>query len=95
MGPFHGVVINWYAHVVGYHNFKVNDTSTNLWPIDLLMWGEGLHNNHHKRGNSPNFAVKWYEFDPGYFMIIILNAIGIIKLNNSVISKDKGIVPDM
>ena len=94
MGPFHGVIINWYAHVYGYINFKVKDTSTNLWPIDLLMWGEALHNNHHKRGNSPNFAVKWWEFDPAYPFILLLNAIGVIKLNKKITDLDKHIVAD-
>ena len=43
MGPFHGAIINWAAHKYGYTNFKVSDTSKNLWPIDIIMLGEGLH----------------------------------------------------
>lgn len=80
MGPFHGAIINWFAHKYGYVNFKVNDTSKNLLPIDFLMWGESYHNNHHKRGNSPNFGVKWWEIDPMYPFILFFNALGIIKL---------------
>ena len=63
MGPFHGVVINWYAHLYGKTNFEVNDTSKNLFPIDFLMMGEGYHNNHHKRATHANFGYKWYEFE--------------------------------
>ena len=95
MGPFHGVIINWYAHVYGYKNFKVNDTSSNLWPIDIIMWGEALHNNHHKKGNSPNFAVKWWEFDPAYPLIKVMSWVGIIKMNNKITDLDKNIIPDM
>ena len=79
MGPFHGVIINWFAHKVGYRNYKVSDTSTNLWPWDLIMWGEGLHNNHHKFGASASFAQKWWEFDPMIIPINIMHTLGIIK----------------
>lgn len=80
MGPFHGAIINWFAHKVGYRNYDVKDTSTNLWPVDLIMWGEGLHNNHHKYGASPSFAQKWYEFDPMIIPIRVLALLGIIKM---------------
>ncbi len=80
MGPLHGVVINWFAHELGYQNFKVNDTSKNLFPIDLLMLGEGLHNNHHKRAFSPNFGFKKWEFDPTYPIIRVFNGLGVIRL---------------
>jgi stearoyl-CoA desaturase (delta-9 desaturase) len=81
MSPIHGAIINWFAHRVGYRNHKVEDTSTNIFPIEILMLGEALHNNHHKMGTRPNFAQKWFEFDPTYVVILIFNAIGIIKLN--------------
>jgi len=81
MGPFHGAIINWFSHKYGYRNFKMYDTSTNLLPFDFLMWGESYHNNHHKRGQNPNFgSVRWHEIDPMYPLILLFNAIGIIKL---------------
>ncbi|MCH8331773.1 MAG: acyl-CoA desaturase [Bacteroidetes bacterium] len=80
MGPFHGLIINWFAHKVGYVNFKVDNTSTNLMAWDIFMLGEGYHNNHHKFSGRPNFAVKWFEFDPVYPFIALFNWLGIIKL---------------
>ena len=80
MSPLHGVIINWFAHKIGYRNFKQNNTSTNLFPIELLMWGEGLHNNHHKFASSPNFAKKWFEFDPMYPFILLMNKLNIISI---------------
>lgn len=80
MGPIHGAIINWFAHKYGYRNYDVEDTSTNLWAWDLLMLGEGLHNNHHKHSSSANFGSKWWEFDPVYPVIKVLNAIHIIRL---------------
>lgn len=79
MAPIHGVIINWYAHIYGYVNFKVSDTSKNLLPFDFLMMGEAYHNNHHKHGGRANFGVRWHEFDPTYFIMRILNKVGIIK----------------
>jgi stearoyl-CoA desaturase (delta-9 desaturase) len=80
MSPIHGAIINWFAHKVGYRNHNVEDTSTNIFPVEIFMLGEALHNNHHKMGTRPNFAQKWFEFDPTYAVILVFNAIGIIKL---------------
>ncbi|RLD21662.1 MAG: acyl-CoA desaturase [Bacteroidetes bacterium] len=86
MGPLHGVVINWGAHKYGYTNFKVGDTSKNLFPIDIIMMGEGLHNNHHKHAMRYNFAWKKWEFDPTYPVIWMLDKLRIIKLKPLVAS---------
>jgi stearoyl-CoA desaturase (delta-9 desaturase) len=83
MGPVHGAVINWFAHKYGYINFKVKDTAKNLLPFDFLMLGESYHNNHHKLGGRANFGVKWWEFDPAYPVILLFNALGIVKLKRN------------
>lgn len=89
MGPFHGAIINWFAHKYGYVNFRVKDTSKNLMPLDILMLGEGYHNNHHKFGSRPNFGVRWFEFDPVYPIIKLLNATGVIKLRKVAVARPK------
>lgn len=80
-GPLHGVVINWFAHKYGYVNFKIEDTSKNLLPLDILMLGESYHNNHHKRATNPNFGYRWFELDPVYPVIKLFDALHIIRLN--------------
>lgn len=81
MSPIHGAIINWGAHLWGYTNFKVNDTSKNLLPFDFLMWGESYHNNHHKLGGSANFGgQRWHEIDPMYIVMLFLHKLRIIKL---------------
>lgn len=80
MGPFHGAIINWFAHKIGYTNHSVSDTSKNLMPVDLFMMGEGYHNNHHKHPFRANFGQRWHEFDPVYPFILLFNAVGIIRL---------------
>lgn len=82
MGPFHGVIINWFAHKYGYRNFDLKDTSRNLLPVDFLMLGESFHNNHHKYGARANFGVKWFEIDPVYIFIRLFNKLKIIKIRS-------------
>ena len=80
MGPIHGVIINWFSHKVGYPNHNTNDTSTNLFPIEVIMLGEGLHNNHHYAPTRPSFAQKWFEFDPTFGAIWVMDKLNIIQL---------------
>ena len=87
MAPIHGVIINWFAHIYGYTNFKVSDTSKNLLRFDWLMMGEAYHNNHHKHGGRPNFGgVRWHEIDPTYIIMLGLEKMKLIKLNRIAIS---------
>ncbi|MBA3827989.1 MAG: acyl-CoA desaturase [Taibaiella sp.] len=80
MGAFHGAVINWFAHKYGYINFKLKNTSHNLFSIDILMLGESYHNNHHKHPSNINFGKRWHEIDPIYPIIRLLNWLRIIKI---------------
>ena len=80
MAPIHGAIINWFGHIYGYVNYKMKNTSKNLFRFDFLMMGEGYHNNHHKHSDSANFGVKWYEIDITFLIIKILDALGLIKL---------------
>ena len=80
LGPIHGFIVNWCGHKYGYRNFKLPDHSKNSLPVDVLMVGELYQNNHHQHANDLNFAKKWFEFDPTYFVIKILNKFRILKL---------------
>lgn len=83
MGPVHGVIINWFAHKYGETNFQTDNTSKNLFKVDLLMLGEGYHNNHHKFPSRSNFATGRGEFDPVYPIIRLLNKWRIIRIINA------------
>ena len=82
MGPIHGVIINWFAHKYGRTNFETDNTSKNLFKLDMLMLGEGYHNNHHQFPGRSNFAFKKGEFDPVYPIIVLLNKLKVIKITN-------------
>ncbi len=79
MWPIHGAIVNRFAHKIWYRNFKQSNTSTNLLPIDVLMLGEWLHNNHHGNPMRANFATKKWEFDPVYPVIVCMKRLGIIR----------------
>jgi stearoyl-CoA desaturase (Delta-9 desaturase) len=80
IGPIQGAVVNWCGHKYGYSNFDNADHSRNSIPLDFLLLGELMQNNHHKHPNSPNFAKKWFEFDPTYPVMLLLNKLGVIQL---------------
>ena len=83
MSPVHGAIINWYAHKYGYTNHKLNNTSKNLLPVDVLMLGESYHNDHHQHASSINFGTRWFEIDTVYYVILFFNTIGIVKLKTA------------
>jgi stearoyl-CoA desaturase (delta-9 desaturase) len=79
----HGAIVNWCGHKYGYRNFNTDDKSKNSLPFDFLLMGELFQNNHHKSPNSPNFAMKAFEFDPTYPVMKLLNLVGIIKMRKA------------
>ena len=80
MGPIHGAIVNWCGHRYGYRNFDSDDVSRNTLWFDFITMGELFQNNHHKYAMRSNFAVRWFELDPTYQVMKVLNAVGIIKL---------------
>ncbi len=83
MGPIHGAIVNWCGHRYGYRNFDNGDVSRNTLPFDFLTAGELFQNNHHKFGMSPNFAARWFEIDPTYQVMRVLNMVGIIDMTGA------------
>jgi stearoyl-CoA desaturase (delta-9 desaturase) len=79
MGPIHGAIVNWGGHKYGYRNYANVDQSKNTLVFDFLTFGELFQNNHHEFGMSPNFAARWFEIDPAYPVILLLEKVGIIK----------------
>ena len=80
MGPIQGAVVNWCGHKYGYSNFDNGDQSKNSTPWGIVLMGELFQNNHHHAGARPNFAAKWWEFDPVYPVIKFFDKLGMIKL---------------
>jgi stearoyl-CoA desaturase (delta-9 desaturase) len=75
-------VVNGVGHYWGYRNGDAKDQSRNVVPMDFLVGGELLHNNHHLSPYNPKLSLKWYEFDIGWMYIIIFRFLRLIKLRN-------------
>jgi stearoyl-CoA desaturase (delta-9 desaturase) len=84
IGSIQGAVVNWWAHRFGYVNYKMNNDSKNILPLDFLFWGEAYHNNHHRFPGRVNHSHKWFEFDAGYWTLRLMRKMRIIKLNVSI-----------
>lgn len=83
-GAIQGAIVNWCGHMWGYRNFATDDNSRNTWLLSTVMMGELFQNNHHGNQHNPNFAVKWYEFDPAYVVIWIFDKLGIIRIKKPI-----------
>jgi stearoyl-CoA desaturase (Delta-9 desaturase) len=66
--PIQGWMVNSLAHKFGYRNHDIPDHSRNNRLIALVVFGEGLQNNHHFSPASANFAQKRSEIDPGFWL---------------------------
>ena len=73
-------VVNGVGHYWGYRNFASPDTSTNVFPIGILIGGEELHNNHHAYGTSAKFSSRWFEIDIGWAYLTVLRWFGLAKI---------------
>lgn len=73
-------LINSACHKWGYKNFsETPDHSTNLWWAAILTYGEGWHNNHHAFPKSAKAGLKWWELDPTWGVISLLQAVGLAQ----------------
>lgn len=80
MGPFHGFIVNWFGHKIGYRTFSTDDESRNVLRKDWLLLGELLHHNHHKEKESYTFALLPGEVDPLGNLLQFLERKGIVRL---------------
>jgi stearoyl-CoA desaturase (delta-9 desaturase) len=66
--PIQGWLVNSLAHKFGYRNHDIPDHSRNNRLIALVVFGEGLQNNHHHSPSSACFAETSSEIDLGYWL---------------------------
>ena len=72
-------LVNSATHLHGGRRFETRDESRNSWWVALLTGGEGWHNNHHAHPVSARHGLAWYEFDPNYYGIWLLEKLGLAK----------------
>jgi stearoyl-CoA desaturase (delta-9 desaturase) len=59
--------VNATAHHFGRRPYP-NDAGNLQW-LALITAGEGLHNNHHAAPTSARLSHRWFEIDPGWWVI--------------------------
>jgi stearoyl-CoA desaturase (delta-9 desaturase) len=75
-------VVNGLGHHWGYRNGETRDSSKNIFPLDFIVGGELLHNNHHLNPNNAKLSLKWWEFDIGWMYIKIFGYLKLIKIKD-------------
>jgi stearoyl-CoA desaturase (delta-9 desaturase) len=81
--PLQGWMVNALAHKYGGRNFNTPDDSRNNLFVGYFVFGEGYQNNHHHSPQSAKFSVKTWELDLGYFMVIVAEKFGMLKVTPS------------
>jgi len=71
--------VNSLTHLFGYRTYETGEDSRNNWLVGLLAMGEGWHNNHHHDPASASVQHRWWEFDPTYWIILLLEQAGLAK----------------
>ena len=69
--------INSVNHLFGSRRFETVDESRNNVLTALFAVGEGWHNNHHRYQRAARNGFYWWEFDPTWYVIRAMAALGI------------------
>lgn len=69
--------VNSVAHVWGSQEWNTGDLSRNNWPVGILAFGEGWHNNHHAFEFSARHGLKWWQVDMTWGIIWALKTVGL------------------
>ena len=71
-------LINSILHTTGRPTFNTGDNSRNGYLLSLITLGESFHNNHHAFPGSAHFGLHWYNPDPGYYLLKLLEKLGLV-----------------
>ena len=69
--------INTVNHLSGSRRFDTLDESRNNAFTAFFAVGEGWHNNHHRYQRAARNGFYWWEFDPTWYVIRLMQAIGL------------------
>ena len=88
---WHGTfTINSLTHMIGKRRYVTTDNSKNHWLLAIITMGEGWHNNHHYYPRSTRQGFFWWEWDPTYYVIRVLQALRIVWDVQEVPAKVRG-----
>ncbi len=69
--------INTVNHLFGSRRFDTIDESRNNALTAFFAVGEGWHNNHHRYQRSARNGFYWWEFDPTWYTIRLMQMMGL------------------
>jgi len=69
--------INTVNHLFGSRRFDTIDDSRNNILTAVFAVGEGWHNNHHRYQRAARNGFYWWEFDPTWYVIRLMAAVGL------------------
>ena len=69
--------INSLAHRLGRRDFETPEDSRNNGWLALLTFGEGWHNNHHRFPSSVRQGLRWWQWDPSWWLIAAMEKCGL------------------
>jgi stearoyl-CoA desaturase (Delta-9 desaturase) len=70
--------INTVNHMFGSRRFETVDESRNNPFTAFFAVGEGWHNNHHRYQRAARNGFYWWEFDPTWYVIRAMKAVGLV-----------------
>ncbi|KQW96073.1 fatty acid desaturase [Acinetobacter sp. Root1280] len=75
-------LIGYFSHNSGHRSWHVNGAGVQGYNIKfcgLITMGECWHNNHHAFPGSAKLGLEKGQSDPGWWVLIILSKIGLVK----------------
>ena len=76
---YHGTfTINSFAHRFGTRRFDTPDDSRNNALLALITLGEGWHNNHHHYPGAVRQGFYWWEYDPAWWTLWLMERVGLV-----------------
>jgi stearoyl-CoA desaturase (delta-9 desaturase) len=92
---YHGTfAVNSLGHLLGRQRYATGDQSRNSAWLAAFTLGEGWHNNHHRYPLSARQGFFWWEFDPTWYGLWMLERLGLIRGLRGVPERVKRGVPD-
>lgn len=71
--------VNSISHRFGTKSYATKDNSRNSFIVAFFTMGEGWHNNHHHYPATARQGFKWWQFDPTYYILVLLEKLKVIK----------------
>jgi stearoyl-CoA desaturase (Delta-9 desaturase) len=76
---WHGTfTINSLCHIFGSRRYAIADNSKNSAILAAITMGEGWHNNHHYYQRSVRQGFFWWEIDPTYYVLRVMQVFGLV-----------------